>query len=129
MHAIWLSIACKLITRQVDIPDDCNRLLIGMEQVALKKFIDDISVLAVERCLISKLPGLFDPGVVHALTDEDITRLAGESEDNAALRARYQEKWDILGHALANLKRLDKHSSAFGDGDETEIDENQFNKE
>ncbi|CAJ2503470.1 Uu.00g108640.m01.CDS01 [Anthostomella pinea] len=79
-------------------------------KVALKTLIDDVSVLAVERCLIQKLPELFSPEVVCNFTDEEIHCFAAESEMSAAERMRATEKLSVLELGQAQLKRLRKHS-------------------
>lgn len=76
--------------------------------MALKKFIDDVSVLAIEQCLVQKLPDLFSPSVVLNLSDEDIHHLAAESPEAGAERVRYSEKRDVLQAALRSLNRLHK---------------------
>ncbi|RWQ94531.1 P-loop containing nucleoside triphosphate hydrolase protein [Paecilomyces variotii] len=80
-------------------------------KVALEKFIDNISVLAVERCLIQKLPCLFSPETVSRLQNADVGRLAGESDESSAERSRLSEKLNALEQGLRSLKVLDKHQS------------------
>lgn len=45
----------------------------------MSRFVDDVSVLAIEDCFISKLPMLFRSSNVLNMSDEDISRLAGET--------------------------------------------------
>ncbi|KAG5993869.1 hypothetical protein E4U43_003379 [Claviceps pusilla] len=75
-------------------------------KVAMKKFIDDISVLAVERCLINKLPHLFRAESVLDLKDEEVARVAGETAEAAAERDRCSEKLAILEDGRRDLIRL-----------------------
>ena len=49
--------------------------------------------------------------MVYDLTEDDTTRLAAESTDAAAERARCSEKLAILEAGLRDLRRLDKHRS------------------
>lgn len=71
--------------------------------------VDDVAHLAVENCLISKLPGLFTPETVAGLRDEDIRQLAAESQDTMAEREVLLAKLDVLSKGLSGLKRLTRH--------------------
>ena len=77
----------------------------------MKRYVDDISVLAIEQRLVQKLPSLFTPENVFNLAPEEIARLAAETGEAAAERGRCEEKLDVLTAALLDLKRLDKHGS------------------
>lgn len=78
-------------------------------QVALKKFVDDVSVLAVEQCLVSKLPTLFQSDIVFDLEDREIARLAADSDDAKLERSRLSEKLSVLEEGKTRLLRLDAH--------------------
>ncbi|KAI1855351.1 hypothetical protein JX266_000216 [Neoarthrinium moseri] len=75
-------------------------------KVALKKFIDDFSVDAVEMCLMKKLPGVFSLEVVSRLDDADILRLASESDSAIEQREELLEKKKVLESALKALHRI-----------------------
>jgi hypothetical protein len=77
--------------------------------VAFDRFVDDVSVLAIEECLISKLPDLLKPSRVHELGTEEIQRLVGESEETASSRTKLNEKRTLLQKGLQDLKRFQTH--------------------
>ena len=78
-------------------------------QVALKRFVDDFSVLAIEHCLIAKLPSLFTSDRLQHLTEKEISSLATESEDAVIQRSHCTEKLAVLEAGLCELQALDKH--------------------
>ncbi|KAK3935517.1 hypothetical protein QBC46DRAFT_346536 [Diplogelasinospora grovesii] len=84
-------------------------------KVALKTLVDDVSNLAIKRCLLQKLPSILSPEIVCDLTDEEVQRIAAESSDSAAERALAIEKLGMLESGMAELKRLKMHSAPVGD--------------
>ncbi|KAK2599466.1 hypothetical protein N8I77_011220 [Diaporthe amygdali] len=80
-------------------------------KIALKKFVDDVSVNAVETCLVQRLPDVFSPEVVWDLDDEQIESLG--SEDNSTIKNRndLQEKLRVLEDGLKDLDAFTARSS------------------
>lgn len=81
----------------------------------MTRFIDDVSTLAIEDCLISKLPTIFRSNDVFKMSKEDIARLAGETESSSTERRRLEEKQRTLRLGLQNLKGLHKRRSPVND--------------
>ena len=77
-------------------------------QVAVSRFIDNVSILAIEDCLISKLSTLFRSRNVLEMSDQDISRLAGETPESSLERKRLEAKRGILETGLQSLKSLHK---------------------
>jgi hypothetical protein len=77
----------------------------------VSRFIDDISNLAIEDCLISKLPTLFRSNNVLEMSSEDISRLAGETRASSLERKRLEAKRKILQTGLQGMKSLHKRST------------------
>ncbi|KAK6080929.1 fungal specific transcription factor domain-containing protein [Seiridium cupressi] len=87
----------------------CEQAIDMMEayyKVALKKFIDDVSVDGVEQCLMRKLPEIFSVEAVSQLGEDDIHRLASESKQARAERGRLEGKRLALEDALVVLHRI-----------------------
>ncbi|KAI1646714.1 P-loop containing nucleoside triphosphate hydrolase protein [Daldinia loculata] len=80
-------------------------------QVALKKFIDDVSVNAIETCLIQCLPNVFSPDVVWDLSDEDVEKLGSEDDGTVKERAELTKKLDVLETGLRDLDAFTARSS------------------
>lgn len=85
--------------------------------MALKKIIDDFSVLAVEECLVQKLPTLFCSGDVIGIDDTKLAILASESEDASMERMSCNEKLRILTGGLKALQDVQDLSSSFEGAD------------
>jgi hypothetical protein len=85
-------------------------------KVALKQVIDDISVLAVEKRLVQRLPFLFTPKTVMNMEDDDIRRIATESEQSVSERERTVERLCVLETGLRELSNLNKLSKKPSEG-------------
>lgn len=75
-------------------------------KVAMKKFVDDVCVLAVERCLVDRLPGIFSADVICDMADGDVSELAAESPEATAQRRFLTEKLSALEEGLSKLESL-----------------------
>ncbi|KAL1836384.1 hypothetical protein VTJ49DRAFT_5222 [Mycothermus thermophilus] len=76
-------------------------------EVALKNLIDALSTLAVEGCLLQRIPSILTPETVCELADATIERVASESPEAAAERGHTTEKLAVLEQALGELRSLD----------------------
>jgi len=83
--------------------------------VALKRFVDDFSVLAVEACLIAKLHTVFGPVDILEMDDAMVLALASESEDAMAQRSRSEEKLHVLENGLKALRDMQGYESGSAD--------------
>jgi hypothetical protein len=80
------------------------------QQVARKKFVDDFSILALEKCLLEPLAVIFCPQVVDMLADDVVENIAAEDESSKLERERLQHKRAKLHKSLLQLHRLDRHN-------------------
>jgi len=76
----------------------------------MRKFVDDFSNLAVEKCLLEPLLHTFGPRTVEKMTDDIVTDIAREDENTEAERKRLTDKLTALETSLSRLQQLDKHS-------------------
>lgn len=74
--------------------------------MALKRFIDDVAVEVVEVKLVQSLPGLFTPLKVFEMPSELVGRIAGESDENRALREQLDKKLQILEKGLRTCRQF-----------------------
>ena len=78
----------------------------------MNTFVDDFSVLGVEKCLLYPLPDMFSPKAVIFLNDETVANIAAETEDSKIKRTRAIEKMKVLQATLEILHSLDMHQPA-----------------
>ena len=74
----------------------------------MNRFIDNVSVLAIEDCLIGKLSELFPSHKVPQMSPDEISRLAGETTESSVERRRLVEKRKILDAGWQGLRSLQK---------------------
>ncbi|RAL04044.1 uncharacterized protein BO80DRAFT_348563 [Aspergillus ibericus CBS 121593] len=82
---------------------DC---MLAYYKVALKRFIDDVAVEAVEVELVQSLASLLTPTKVFEMPSGLVSRIAGESEENRALREQLNKKLQILGKGLRTCRHF-----------------------
>lgn len=78
----------------------------------MKTFVDDFSVLAVEKCLVKRLPNLLSPKTIIPLDDDTVSNIAAETEESRLERSRATEKLKVLESTLVVLRSLDRHKPA-----------------
>lgn len=84
--------------------------------MALKRFIDDVAVEVVEVKLVQSLPGLFTPLKVFEMPSELVSRIAGESDENRALRQQLDKKLQILEKGLRTCRQFASDRGVVGNG-------------
>jgi hypothetical protein len=77
----------------------------------MKTVVDNFSVLAVEKCLLKRLPDVLSPRTAGSLDDVTVSQIAAESEESRLERSRTTRKLDILKPALVVLCSLQRHKA------------------
>lgn len=73
--------------------------------MSLRTFTENIAHLAVESCLVGDLQTILTPQAVNRMSDEELTELAGESEDIRATRAKLEQQVTVLKDGLQKCQR------------------------
>jgi GTP-binding protein EngB required for normal cell division len=76
------------------------------QQVAFKRFIDDIAVEAVEKNIVAKLNEILSPIKITSLADDVVTNIAGESEERQEKRRELTNQLDVLMQGSETCKRF-----------------------
>jgi hypothetical protein len=84
----------------------CDTPLADKAQVALKTFIDDVGMYAVEGALLGNLPTIFNPEVVADLDEEMITKVASESPETIIEREDLEKQLSTLEKSLKALQQI-----------------------
>ncbi|EJT72439.1 hypothetical protein GGTG_09305 [Gaeumannomyces tritici R3-111a-1] len=105
-----IQLLSQLEGKETDLEEEASGLATDYAEayykVALKRFIDEIANLAVERQLIRHLPNLFTPEMILELTDDQVSTLAAEDDQAIAERDRCQKLLTALQKSLDDLRRL-----------------------
>lgn len=86
----------------------CRELLLLMRAyyaIALDVFVDNVSNLAVENCLMNGLENLISPLIVSGMNDEELENIAFESPDVRELRSQTSEKQSSLQKSFELCRR------------------------
>jgi hypothetical protein len=74
-------------------------------QMSLRTFTENVIVLAVENCLISELPSMLTPSMIHEMDEEMVTKLAAESPEVGQERTELERDIRVLTEGLRICKR------------------------
>ncbi|QSZ34229.1 hypothetical protein DSL72_005819 [Monilinia vaccinii-corymbosi] len=75
--------------------------------VALERFIDDMSVEVIEEKLVMPLAEIFSPNTVIDMSEEMVTQIAGEPENSRAERAQLNRQKAVLAKGFAMCMKFD----------------------
>lgn len=75
-------------------------------KVALKRFIDDMSVQVIEAKLVAELDRILTPVSIFEMSPEQVARIAGESEERRGRREQLTKQRDVLAEGLHTCKRF-----------------------
>ncbi|KAH8686356.1 P-loop containing nucleoside triphosphate hydrolase protein [Ilyonectria robusta] len=86
-------------------------MMITYYEMSLRTFTDNVMILAVENCLISKMSTLFTPMMVLGMDDETLSRLAAESSEIRCERSDLENDIAVLKSGLAICKKYQPRKS------------------
>ncbi|KAK4118379.1 hypothetical protein N657DRAFT_606320 [Parathielavia appendiculata] len=75
-------------------------------KVALKRFIDDMAVEVIEAKLMSALDRILPPVSIYQMLDDQVARIAGESEETRTKREQLNKQLEVLRNGLETCKRF-----------------------
>ncbi|KAK3616824.1 hypothetical protein LTR56_025693 [Elasticomyces elasticus] len=78
-------------------------------KVAMKNWVEGVSIHAIEELLLQNLPPVFFSEVLQKLADSQVADMAAEKQSSATDRAHNEEKLTNLVKASQELQRLDRH--------------------
>ncbi len=73
--------------------------------MSLRTFTENVIILAVENCLISKLPSMLTSNMVCDMDEEMLIKLAAESPEVGQMRLAYERDISVLTEGLAICKK------------------------
>ncbi|KAL2216756.1 dynamin GTPase [Thermoascus aurantiacus ATCC 26904] len=95
----------------------CSELLDSMQayyKVALKTFVDNVSIQVVERILIADTWSIFSPTDVGQMSPDLVSKIAAESTEAQELRQQLERKLRILEKGMEICQRHSTHTTVGG---------------
>ncbi|KAK3991117.1 P-loop containing nucleoside triphosphate hydrolase protein, partial [Cladorrhinum sp. PSN332] len=75
-------------------------------KVAMKRFIDDVAVQVIEDKLLSVLDAILSPISVYEMSPDQVSRIAGESEERRTERDQLAKQMEVLRKGLETCKKF-----------------------
>ncbi|KAJ3568840.1 hypothetical protein NPX13_g6281 [Xylaria arbuscula] len=69
-------------------------------ELSLRNFTDNITILAIENCLVKDIPSIFTTSMVSQMQDDMLERLAAESSEMQVERAELEAECETLQKGL-----------------------------
>lgn len=88
--------------------------LILTAQISLRTFTENMIVLVIENCLVEDIPNVFTTEKVSGMEDEELERLAAESEDIRIERSAVRTEYESLRKGLQLCNRYRERKAPGG---------------
>ncbi|KAK4233831.1 interferon-induced GTP-binding protein Mx [Achaetomium macrosporum] len=75
-------------------------------KVALERFIDDVAVEVIEAKLMSALDRMLHPTSIYEMLDDQVARIAGESDEIRTEREQLNKQLEVLRNGSETCKRF-----------------------
>lgn len=74
-------------------------------QMSLRTFVENVTNLAIENCLLCDISSIFTPKLVNGMTGERLNQLAAEAEEITSQRKTLHEEIDALRQGLIKCQQ------------------------
>ncbi|KAI8666978.1 hypothetical protein NCS56_00832800 [Fusarium sp. Ph1] len=109
-------------------------------KVAMKRFIDDVSVEAIEAGLVAELGKIIDPVSVSKMSANELSQVAGETEASQVMRRNLETELRVLKDGMQicrqfasfgvfDLHQDEQNADGFDSGSEVELMEPDSNQD
>ncbi|KAF7551865.1 hypothetical protein G7Z17_g4710 [Cylindrodendrum hubeiense] len=79
--------------------------VVAYYDIALKRFIDDVSIEVIENILISELGNILEPFTIAMMSEAKVNQIAGETDESRAARETAKRQLSTLENGLEICRR------------------------
>lgn len=79
------------------------------QQIAFKRFIDEVSIQVIETGLISQIRNILSPLVVAQMDEDDMAAIVGEKEAVRTARKELEAKIKLLEEGAQTCTKFSKY--------------------